>query len=532
MKRLLQLTLMLFAFTATAWAQVNVYPITSHPRYKDLEIDVWMDQPDGSVYYPGEEITVLFRANLDCYVTLYNIDSQGYIHRLWPHDRFEDNYVRGYRTYQVPDRYDGYELRIDGPEGIEYVQAVASLSPYDVPDFEYRQPSNYRRNSGYHDNRDDWDVSFGIVQGDPFLAINKINRHCIPDSHWERKQTAVDMAYFYVERYVYYPRTVCSDCHAERSNQWNRYDPYNDVCTEVVFYFENEDNCRYNGTGNRRYEPRYRYKKRDHDDRGRWKNSPDDRYRPGSGYGDMRYKSGAANIVTEPKEQPPAKFIETRHDRDRYKDPKPEKKYGVKDEVIRPQDAIGVERFKTKTLPSLPTWDRDQDRTEDPRPLPPVKDTNKSSYPKPLPTWDHGQDRTEDPRPLPPVKDTDKSSYPKPLPPVKNTDKYEHQTPLPPTKEWRDVPGEQKSGPIEPQKSVEPDKQDSKAKETTKPKSYSIKLKPKEAAEPVKSESDNDKSSEVKKSEKESDKDSKDKEPAKESKSPEKKKYTEKGDTK
>ncbi len=98
-----------------------------------LNVEVWTDDDQ---YYDGENITISFRADKDCYVVLYNIDTRGNVHLLYPTDRGDDFRIERDRVYRIPDSYDDYDLTVRGPEGVEYIQAVASLTPLAVPDFD------------------------------------------------------------------------------------------------------------------------------------------------------------------------------------------------------------------------------------------------------------------------------------------------------------------------------------------------------------------------------------------------------------
>jgi outer membrane protein OmpA-like peptidoglycan-associated protein len=49
---------------------------------------------------------------------------------LFPNRHHPDNYVQGGRTYTIPNPSYDYDLIVEGPEGIEYVDAVASTDPY------------------------------------------------------------------------------------------------------------------------------------------------------------------------------------------------------------------------------------------------------------------------------------------------------------------------------------------------------------------------------------------------------------------
>ena len=100
-----------------------------------LDVEVWVDKGEGAAYNPGENIKVYFQTSRDCYVVIYNIDTRGYVDLLYPVDDDDDPYVEGGRVYRIPDRFDDYELTVDGPDGVEYIQAVASPAPLDLPNF-------------------------------------------------------------------------------------------------------------------------------------------------------------------------------------------------------------------------------------------------------------------------------------------------------------------------------------------------------------------------------------------------------------
>lgn len=120
------------------------------------EVEIWTDRGDGSRYCAGEQIEVFFRANADAWVAIYDLDTRGRVHQLFPSRHAPDNFVRAHRTYRLPSRY-GYHFEVEGPTGWETLRAVAStdrraLRGYRVQDL--RLPPGPRR----HDDRDsDWD---------------------------------------------------------------------------------------------------------------------------------------------------------------------------------------------------------------------------------------------------------------------------------------------------------------------------------------------------------------------------------------
>lgn len=98
----------------------------------ELDIDIWIDNDDG-IYYEDEEITISFRANYDCYVALYSIDTRGYVSLLYPDSYSDNGHIRGGETYSIPGSYDNYDLIVSGPEGIEHIQAIASFEEMEIP---------------------------------------------------------------------------------------------------------------------------------------------------------------------------------------------------------------------------------------------------------------------------------------------------------------------------------------------------------------------------------------------------------------
>ncbi len=106
-----------------------------------IRVDIWFDKQCGAAYREGEKIIINFRTDVDGYLTVYDIDTRGQVSVLFPNKQYPDNYVRGGQTYSFPDRSYSYDLMVEGPEGIEYVDAVASTDP------NYRW--NYREGEPY-----------------------------------------------------------------------------------------------------------------------------------------------------------------------------------------------------------------------------------------------------------------------------------------------------------------------------------------------------------------------------------------------
>jgi hypothetical protein len=113
-----------------------------------LDVQVWPNRDDAE-YYAGDNIVLNFRANRDCFVAIYSIDSRGRVNLLFPADPSDDNYITGGVTYHLPSGNDKYDLVVDGPSGREQIQMIASREKFPIP--------NWYRNSGLVCDADDRD---------------------------------------------------------------------------------------------------------------------------------------------------------------------------------------------------------------------------------------------------------------------------------------------------------------------------------------------------------------------------------------
>ncbi|PID57263.1 hypothetical protein CSB45_08535 [candidate division KSB3 bacterium] len=127
------------SLTATAQESRKISPKPRNPR-DEVKVDVWFDKQCGASYKQQEKIIINFRTNIDSYLTVYDIDTLGQVSVLFPNRHQPDNYVRGGQTYSIPNASYSYDLLIEGPEGIEYVDAVASTDSYYHWNFNQREP--------------------------------------------------------------------------------------------------------------------------------------------------------------------------------------------------------------------------------------------------------------------------------------------------------------------------------------------------------------------------------------------------------
>ena len=165
----------------------------------DLDVYVWPDRGVDAIYYPGDEIRIYFEVTRDCYVVLYDIDTRGQLHILFPFDPWQDNFVQAGRVYELPGDWDDFALTVDGPAGDEYIQAIASPYPLDLPDWPI-----YINSAGMYPatcpdpEYNDFRAGHNRVE-----YICRINRK-ITQRHWE--YCATDLARFYVHPWPVWPR--------------------------------------------------------------------------------------------------------------------------------------------------------------------------------------------------------------------------------------------------------------------------------------------------------------------------------------
>lgn len=153
-------------------------------------VRVWVD--GGDIYDDYDDVLVYLRADRDCYATLMLVDTDGYLHVLYPSSPYERAWLRGGRTY----RYHAYELgldRLDGV-GIAHLYAVGSPAPFD---YSYYGASVFIGGFGFR------------IYGDPYIACRDFYVSLLPVScRWD--YVGVSSARFYVRRWVRYPSYLCS----------------------------------------------------------------------------------------------------------------------------------------------------------------------------------------------------------------------------------------------------------------------------------------------------------------------------------
>lgn len=133
MRRWLSLLLVWTVGAVMAQATISPQGIIVNPTPGDLAVTVWVDKDPGrsgnAVYQIGEPIHISVKVNRDAYVYLFNVNADGSIDLILPNAYDRNNYLRAGEERTYPPSGARYEFTITGPEGENYVLALASLRP-------------------------------------------------------------------------------------------------------------------------------------------------------------------------------------------------------------------------------------------------------------------------------------------------------------------------------------------------------------------------------------------------------------------
>ncbi len=162
----------------------------------EVDVNVKVKRGEGAVYAVGEPVRIEFKANEDAYHMVYAIDTEGYVRLLFPRYWEDDGWVEAGRKVKLRERDLAWPADRWGTEGIVYIEAIASPTPFD-----FHRAGLVREASscGWYDGH-----RALRVNDDPFLAFNDVHRRLFAD--WDNAVFAVDYTYFYVGDYYEAPR--------------------------------------------------------------------------------------------------------------------------------------------------------------------------------------------------------------------------------------------------------------------------------------------------------------------------------------
>jgi len=91
----------------------------------DFNIEVWVDKGCGKSYTVGENITIYFKSNKDCYLTLFDFIPGGGIRLLFPNRYEKNNFLEANKVHTIPPGF-----VVTPPPGKEMIRAIATTSPW------------------------------------------------------------------------------------------------------------------------------------------------------------------------------------------------------------------------------------------------------------------------------------------------------------------------------------------------------------------------------------------------------------------
>ncbi|MCK4418399.1 PEGA domain-containing protein, partial [Candidatus Aerophobetes bacterium] len=91
----------------------------------DFNIEVWIDKGCGKSYTVGENITIYFKSNKDCYLTLFDLTPGGGIRLLFPNRYEKNNFLEANKVHTIPPGF-----VVTPPPGKEMIRAIATTSSW------------------------------------------------------------------------------------------------------------------------------------------------------------------------------------------------------------------------------------------------------------------------------------------------------------------------------------------------------------------------------------------------------------------
>lgn len=105
------------------WKDIYILPTNPNPQ-SNIKLTLTADK---QVAKPGDDLTLTFSADRECYLTLMDLGTSGRIIRLWPNDySARDNRIEANVPRSFPGPGDNFKFRIGGPDGVERLIAYAT----------------------------------------------------------------------------------------------------------------------------------------------------------------------------------------------------------------------------------------------------------------------------------------------------------------------------------------------------------------------------------------------------------------------
>ena len=180
------------------------------------QIAIWTNDAE-DVFERGDRMTVFVRTDVDAYLTIFRVNTDGHAHVLYPARPHDDNYVRSVEAYAVPGTRKGYTLRVEEYPGEGFLFAVVTLDAIAFASFTRGGTWDY--------------AALGLasrVTGDPYVLFGDLLAALVPEAY---PDVAWAVLPYSVGARHDYPRFLCYQCHAYVSPAvW---DPYAHSCIRI-----------------------------------------------------------------------------------------------------------------------------------------------------------------------------------------------------------------------------------------------------------------------------------------------------------
>lgn len=92
---------------------------------RTFNIEVWTERTE---YTIGDEVVIRFKAERDCYVTIFDLGTSGQITVLFPNRFYATNFVKKDQVISIPGRFQNFSIKVSGPAGLEKLKIFATDS--------------------------------------------------------------------------------------------------------------------------------------------------------------------------------------------------------------------------------------------------------------------------------------------------------------------------------------------------------------------------------------------------------------------
>lgn len=122
------------AFNIKVWTEKGEY----HGA-RDISV-----APRNQSYKIGDKINLYFRSDMDCYLTLLNLGTSGKMTVLFPNAIFQDNSIKGGKTYAIPGEDYPFDYILNGPSGTERIKAIGTLNRINLMDMKLNKDEIFK----------------------------------------------------------------------------------------------------------------------------------------------------------------------------------------------------------------------------------------------------------------------------------------------------------------------------------------------------------------------------------------------------